>query len=503
MKKMAALSLVALALLVTGCPRNQYVIDLTPRGKVIERTLLFYREDVTDTNGATLYHEFPQAELAAITKLYPAGGVTHDGARHSATGEFAVSLPPDVGGAGSYTNLATTLGNAGFYVERFRGDDDVATVTAKRLQAADQLADLVIGWSRMELRREEGYEKLRQFLDVDFRRDVKNLSLYGAMWQTSLATRAEAPEEFPVRFGQYLMERGYLKVEDLPKLFRMGVSDNDSRALSGMMQRWVAAKLGVPQSGPMPRSLAFLADPVQVSKSWEKYLSTTELYRARVRQWEKERIVWGIRSVWRHVRGPDDAGNRTNSAAASTAAPAKPMPSVVEDELTKELLNIDFFSDTDDHVTVRMSLPRAPSHSNGKWDPSRKQEVWESEIEPEAKVGRVPAFCYANWSEPDEAAQKRYFGKVVLSGDDLSQYCLWRDGLDGKQAADWEAWLAALQPGQGLKEKIEAFRFAGEPVSHPSNGQPQSVDPSDFPRQLFGSALEAAERQSTGTNSKP
>jgi len=37
---------------------------------------------------------------------------------------------------------------------------------------------LIIGWSRMELGRERNYERLRRFLDKDFRNDVKNLSLY-------------------------------------------------------------------------------------------------------------------------------------------------------------------------------------------------------------------------------------------------------------------------------------------------------------------------------------
>jgi hypothetical protein len=498
MKTSSALCLILPALLVTGCPFNQYVIDLTPRQKGIERKLLFYRQDGADTNGAPNYRAFPPAELAQITQLYPPGGVTHDGDRHTATGDFARSLPPDVGGAGSYTNVATTLGSAGFYLERFRGDDDVAGATAKRLRAADQLADLVLGWSRMEFRHERGYKNLRQFLDSDFRRDLRNLSLYWWMLQTAQATRSEAPEEFAVRFGQYLAERGYLRMEELPDLFRMSV-DSDPRPLMAMIQRLVASKLGVPKSAPMPRSLAFLADPDQMSKSWEKYLSTTDRYRARLRQWEKEKIVRKIGVAGQRLRGLYDPRYRTNSTAASTPGPQVPMPSAVADELTDELLEFDIFA-TDDHLTVRLSLPCPPSRSNGKWDPARKQVVWNSELETEGKGGRVPAFCYANWSQPDETAQTRHFGKVVLSGDDLSQYCLWHGALDKKEAAQWEALLARLQPGPELTNNIQAFRFAGEPVSRPTNGQPPSTGPSDFPRQLLNSALEAAERESAGTN---
>ena len=461
---------------------------MTPRGEKIERKLLFYREDGRDTNGAPNYRNFPAAELAAITVLYPPGGVTSNGGCHTATGEFAGSLPRDVGGAGSYTNVATSLGRAGFYLERFRGDDDVATMTARRLRAADQLVDLVIGWSRMALGRERGYKNLRRFLETDFRRDFRNLTLYGWMLQTSSATRSEAPEEFAVRFGQYLAERGYLKVEDLPQLFR-AMADNDPRPFNAMIQRMVADKLGVPKSGPMPQSLAFLANPDETLKSWEKYLRTTNLYRDRLGRWQKGRISREIGLVGRRVRGFFDARYRTNNAAAPAPGPNEPAPADVVTELTQELVAWDLF-ETYDHVTVRLALPSAPAHSNGKWDEARKQVVWESDIEQVDKVGHVPAFCYANWSQPDETAQKQHFGKVLLSGDDLSQYCLWRGGLEQNRAAEWDAFLAGLQPGPGLRAQIEAFRFAGEPVPRGTNAPPHSPD--EFPRQLLGSALDAA-----------
>src|SRR5215471_15782715 len=87
--KLPFLGLAALALLAAGCPQNEYTLELTPRGKVIERKLIFYRADGTGTNGAPNYQSFPSNELAAITDLYPSGGVTYEGDRHIARGEFA------------------------------------------------------------------------------------------------------------------------------------------------------------------------------------------------------------------------------------------------------------------------------------------------------------------------------------------------------------------------------------------------------------------------------
>ena len=45
-------ALAVMALVVTGCPRNEYIVQLKPQGNRIERTLVFYREDGVNTNTA-------------------------------------------------------------------------------------------------------------------------------------------------------------------------------------------------------------------------------------------------------------------------------------------------------------------------------------------------------------------------------------------------------------------------------------------------------------------
>jgi len=249
-------TLAAMALVVTGCPHNQYIVQLKPQGNSIERTLVFYREDGVNTNtGTPNYQPFDAAELAAITSLYPAQGLTSDGERHVVRGEFTDELPEDVGGTGAYTSLATSLGEASFYVERFRGNDDLAGMTERRFQAADRLADLIVGWSQMELGQEPGYDKLRQFLDVDLRRDLKNLGAYGWEGQLAGSYKTNASEEFAVRFGQYLFERGYFTIGEIPGLFS-DASGNDPQALLRRIQRLVARIMEVPETEPVPASLA-------------------------------------------------------------------------------------------------------------------------------------------------------------------------------------------------------------------------------------------------------
>jgi hypothetical protein len=460
--KCLPLALAAMALVVTGCPHNQYIVQLKPQGDRIERTLVFYREDGVNTNtGTPNYQPFGAGELAAITALYPAQGLTNDGGRHVVRGEFTNELPDDVGGAGAYTNLTTSLGEAGFYVERFRGNDDLAGMTERRFKAADRLADLFVGWSRMELGRERGYDKLRQFLNVDFRRDLKNLSAY--CWEGLLASgyKTNADEEFIVRFGQYLFERRYFTIGEIPGLFR-DMSGGDSHALLRPIQRLVARKMGVPDTEPVPASLAFLADETTMEKSFDKYLAGTAQYRAKLKQWKVDKKL-----------KPDTK---------------KPEPSEVGDDAVAGLIEFDLFGQPD-HLAVWLSLPVAPVHSNGRWDEALKQVVWETDIEDRTNAFHFPFSCYASWAQADPKFQEKHFGRVVLTEDELTQYCLWRSSQDKQTGGEWDAVGASLQPGSGLVKKLDAFRFPGEPDQAGTNSQRKIPSPSVYPRELLKAAL--------------
>jgi hypothetical protein len=456
------LAVAAMTLMVTGCPRNQYVVQLKPRGNVIERTVAFYREDGVNTNtGTPNYQPFPADELAAIASCYPAQGLTHDGPRYAARGEFANALPNDVGGAGAYAHLATSLGEAGFYEERFRGNDDLAAMAERRGQAADRLAGLTLGWSQMELGREPGYGKLRQFLDVDFRRDLKNLGEYWWDGRLTGAYNTNAGEEFVVRFGQYLLKRHYFTMGEMPGLLT-DISANDPQALLRRIQRLIARQMGAPENGPVPPSLAFLADEDSMEKSLDKYLAGTDLYRAKLKQWEENKKV-----------KPDTK---------------QPEPSEVAGDAVANLLELDSnLYGQPDHLAVRLSLPSPPIHSNGRWDEALKQVVWETNIEERTNASHVPFCCYASWAAADEEFQTKHFGRVILTGDELTEYCLWRGSRDKQKGAEWDTFVASLHPGSGLAETVAAFRFSDEP--NEAGTDKKIPSPSDYPRGLFQAAL--------------
>jgi hypothetical protein len=449
--------LAGLTLLVTGCPHNEYQVLLKPQGDHLERTLVFYCADGINTNtGIPHYQPFDPAELAGITACYTNGSVTNEELLlYTAHADFRSEMPGDVGGRGTYTNLTTSLGSAGFYAERFRGNDDLAGTMAKSFHAADQLTDLFLGWSRMELRHEPGYDKLRTFLDKDFRQDLKNLTMYWWQGQFVEGYRTNASEEFIVRFGQYLWERGYFKTGEMPAMFR-AVADPDGSTKMRWLQRLVATKMGVPETSPIPKALVFLADSHSMEQSFNRYLTTTKAYQAKMKQWRSDK---------KHQ--PDLKA---------------PEPGDVVSDVVQNLVEFDLLG-TPDHLKVQLALPVPPTRSNGRWDADRGQVVWESSLEVKTNRVHMPVSCYAAWSQPNDAVQKEHFGRALLTGDNLILYCLWRDGLDSAQGQEWEAFLAGLKPGKQLADTIEAFQFAGEAKS--TNASTLS----SLPRELLGDAL--------------
>ncbi len=453
------LSLGVLAVAVTGCPSNEYTVRMTPHGRVLHRELTFAR---TDNGGPSRSEPFPSNRLAAIERCYPPGAMRSAGKEHLIQGDFAGRLPNDVGGSGSYTNIATSLGAAGFYVERFRGNDDLQSLAADRAKAADKLTDIFIGWSQMELGHEAHYEQLRRFLDVDFRHDLKNLGYYvSSEFQVPTEGQEEQKrwESQVYRIGQYLAERGYFDIGDLPALWRAFGQDNELEGWR-LIRKVVMREMGLGETPVEP--LAFLANNDTAIKSLERYVVTTAFYRERMQAWEKEQ--------------------RSNPNAQ------KPEVRDTILDLASQAAGVrfDIFDDASESLRVELSLPVEPVMTNGKWDSTNNEVVWTAQIETTNAV-HLPVLCYANWSQPDVSFQSNHFGRVVVSGGDLVDYCLWQGSLNESQTAEWETMLSKVKPGPGLKETLAALHFSPE-----VNGPPGwTNDLAAFPRELF---LKATQR---------
>ncbi len=435
MHRTLPLLMATLLVLISGCPHNHYRVTMKTLGDAMERTVVFYRSDESNpkARGPEFMVPFDADETASIAAFYPEESLTNDGDRHTVAGEFAGPLPGDVGGSGWYRNLSTSMGAAGFYMERFRGNDDIAGMIMERFRAADQIADLVIGWSRELFISEPGYSLLHRFLDQEFRQDLKNYSFYS--WMDEGSYMSDSTQESEARLIQYFIERRYVEVQEIPGIVQSWELEQE-KAFCSLLQRFFARKLAIPEGQELPPSLSLFADVEAVEESWSTYLTGTDFYHARLQ--EKER--GGAKEDGRQEPDPD---------------------SVMLDLLST--LTESGNTGSGDRLTVALSLPAEPIITNGKWVESDRQVAWETELAAKKKVSRLPALCYAGWAAPEEDFQKEHLGGVSLKGEELFSYSIWRAGLEEKNGAEWEKFLAGIRPGENTINELDSFRFSGEP----------------------------------------
>jgi hypothetical protein len=465
MKRLAVRFIVLAVFCCPGCARNHYVVEITPRGDRFDRTLTCWTEGGQDPNSVS---PLGDEELNRIEKLYQTRTEIEEGKKHLFTGSFRGDMPPDVGGAGSYTYFVTPLGTLSGYVERFRGNDDLEANLARRRAAADQLTDLLIGWFRTELGDGPDFEKIRSFLDEGLRRDLKNLASYAWTAQALAEHQMDVEEEFSVRFSQYLVERDYLTFRELPGAVR-AFTDKDPQRLADLIQRLVARKMGVANGRPLPPSLAFLGDPDRLLASLRDHLRTTELYQQRLDAWQQRQS------------GQED----------SEAAPPDPME-VLPDLFLGGVL--EFSLAPADSLEVKLHADLSPFATNGDWDPETAAVTWSGSLAPH---GALPMVCFAVWSCPNQEAQMSHFGKVVLRDRKLAEYVVWYRGLSANEARQWDRFVDGCKPGAELRAALESFRFTTDPEpgpESPDDEAPPSL--ADTPRGLILDALqEANERE--------
>src|SRR5262249_23716616 len=138
----------------------------------------------------------------------------------------------------------------------------------------------------------------------------------------------------------------------------------------------------------------------------------------------------------------------------------EPKPMDIVSELVQKLTDFSMGSSSDDLV-VKLATGVAPADTNGKWDEKKREVVWETSVEEREKQHEFPTLCCATWSVPDEASQKKLFGRTLLSSKKLFEYCLWRQSLDSTEAKEWDQFLSNLTP-DNFKTRLEMFRFSTE-----------------------------------------
>ena len=438
------LLLVGAGLFLTGCDQNIYELLIQPQGDGFQRHLTCFRADL-DAAGTPL-KPFPQEELNRLTTLYGLPQATAKAEKYDFKGAFQTAPPQDIGGAGQYLRWPTAPGTLYYYSERFRGNDALDGALQARLQAAEQLLDLLHGWWQTQLGKTADWVKLDAFLSGELRADLRNFVLYG--WLAVTAADAGlshggsvSPEEVvAMRMFQYLAERQYLLPEEVAQWqWAMQQSDENGqfRQLASWTERCLCRKLKLPSESPLlPQLDRLLADKSRAGKSFADYLVTTAVWQRRLKEWQDR---------------------RRNEPQLPDLDPLQ-----IPSDLAGQLLIPGLAPGRGDRITVRLATPVKPFLASGAWDEANRQMVW---ADGNLTGGdRLPFMVYAVWAVPDDTFQQAHFGATVLSGQKLGDYIFWYKSLGPVEKAEWDKFLVNWKPDSN-PAPLRYFHFSEEAVN--------------------------------------
>jgi hypothetical protein len=455
-----------------SCDHNEYRIEMTPAGDALERTLTVDRfqigniQPVPERPGpgmqtrpaveanAPAYIDVPPEELEALTKIYKTSTPGANPKVHRFVGRFKDKTPNDVGGAGRYACYETGMGTAFAYVERFRGNDSPADEFQAMYKSADKTMDLIVGWAKSRWGDRKDFPALRRFLDEDVRKDIKNIATYA--WMVGFATRStpgehgaaasvELKKEIAARASQYLLERGYVGSEDVPKLFRIFMDGDNKTKLAAageLLRKMLTTKAQITDKGLVDDLLGLIDKP---DESFQKYVRGTEEFKKLQADWEQKK--------------------KTD--------PNAPEPTVSDlGGSLEDVFHLDLdWTDSDDSLGITLASGTSPLATNGLWDANTGRIVWELRVKTRRDAAHgPPTICYAVWVKPDEKFQKEHLGKVALTGADLLDYCLWFSSLNLDEADSWNTVLRNLRPGPEAIEKLKLFNTPKDTTPYAQHG---------------------------------
>ena len=450
------LATIVIAAAVMGCDETIYKIELAPKGNELSRTLTVWRQGGSSDTGEEVIKEMDDAELAAVAKAYskdkPKGGAK----KHKFTGTFADVMPDDVGGAGRFVRYESKMGAASSYIERFRGNDRPGEVLESAMKAVDEITGLLIGYLKTELGKEAEFPKLRKFMDTELRKDLKNLSAYSYLPSSSSRLNwlelkkgdsDTLAQEVLARVVAYIIERQYVEPSDVPLIRRAATEKTQLKKLLDKSLKRLAVKAGITDAKFIAKLVSLLSDEKKLDASFEAYLRTTPQYKKRLKEQKPAK------------RGADAP---KEDASASQL--------VLQPLLEKAVhLRLDFGGTP--RIEVQLALPAKPDVANGKWNAKERTVTWKGSLTArDGDTTFLPEICYAVWSEPDEKFQKAHFGKVILTGQPLADYCLWRRSLAADEAKLWDAVLMKHKPGKDLEAAVKAAGDPNKPMPYIEEG---------------------------------
>lgn len=440
--------LLLLALLLpaaSGCERDVYELRLEPSSKGLVRTLTVWREGQAQPASTAPEDVKPNKQLSAeqlrrFAELYPERISSDADIHQTFRGTFADKLPADIGGSGRYEAAESPLGSAHWYVERFRGSDDLDAQLYDQRAAADRLTDLTLGWFDEQLKTSAHREAVHRWLHQDFRQDLRNVL---AFFVIAPPRRDPAPSEpdpadpdagrvsdgHPgLRVVQYCIEHDYFSAGEMSML--SGGPEHGVKELLRFLRRKLGKSCRL-SAAEADQEFVFLDAEEACTESWRKHLRATPEY---------ARLL----NAWKKAKKPDEE---------------EPDPfKVLEQLLTPSLVSAAFDSRGDD-LRVDLKVPVRPFVFSGEFDAVESKVRWRSSLFP-AGFGQ-PVVCTAFWAVPDEKFQIAHFGSVALKDDKLATFASLYRTLAAPHRDELAKHLASLEPGDALRGRARDFVLVG------------------------------------------
>jgi hypothetical protein len=257
-------------------------------------------------------------------------------------------------------------------------------------------------------------------------------------------------QEILARAAAYIFERGYIEPRDIPLLQR-GLSSGDDDQAEKMIKKLLtrmSAQAGITDAKFISRLASLLIDHNYIERSFKAYLQTTPQYKKLIKDRKPAK---------------DDADEDSMLTSARRL--------LFDDQFKKAIhFHLDIFG-SGARLELQLTLPVTPDIANGKWNPKQRTIAWKGPLTSrDGKTTTLPEICYALWSEPNEKFQKARFGKTILSGKKLMDYCIWREVLSDDEAKLWDAVLMKHKPGTDLKAAVKTAIGSDKPMPYIKKG---------------------------------
>ncbi len=253
----------AVTLLISGCKKTYFDLELRPDGETLLRTYSTEFEEKELLRLTEVYGHEPETE-----RIESPGGKKI--LKHTFVGEFQQLTPNDIGGSGFLLYCDSAMGSSSMYSEQFRGGDDLAGVLGRQEIAFNRLFDVIILWLETEFGDAPDFAALRNVVDENIRQDLWNLSLYMSTFGIvgTASDRSDENiddrlfEQLENRAVHFLIERGYFEASQLP-LIIFSIGNFDDEQLFELFARALMNKMDLPPGDALPPTLAAIHDNLE------------------------------------------------------------------------------------------------------------------------------------------------------------------------------------------------------------------------------------------------